>query len=173
MAPAHPPKVSEAMDDAQRWAVACTRAALLDSGWPHRPLDGERTAVILGNAMAGERHYLTNLRVVLPEVHRFMEATASFQTLPLPERVRLLAETTSVMDANLPPITEDTMPGELGNCMAGRVANLFDFHGPNFVVDAACASALAAIDASIEGLIEHEYDAVITGGIDRNMGASS
>ena len=39
------------------------------------------------------------------------------------------------------------MPGELGNCIAGRVANLFNLHGPNFTVDAACASALAAMDA--------------------------
>ena len=30
-----PPRVGEAMDDAQKWAVACTRAALLDYGWPH------------------------------------------------------------------------------------------------------------------------------------------
>ena len=65
------------------------------------------------------------------------------------------------------------MPGELGNCIAGRIANLFNFRGPNFVVDAACASALAAMDAAIEGLIEGDFDAVVTGGIDRNMGAST
>ena len=34
------------------------------------------------------------------------------------------------------------MPGELGNCLAGRIANLFNLHGPNFTTDAACASAL-------------------------------
>ena len=39
-----------------------------------------------------------------------------------------------------PEITEDTMPGELANCIAGRVANLFNFRGPNFTTDAACAS---------------------------------
>ena len=44
------------------------------------------------------------------------------------------------------------MPGELSNCIAGRVANLFNLHGPNFTVDAACASALAAMDAAVEGL---------------------
>ena len=65
------------------------------------------------------------------------------------------------------------MPGELGNCIAGRVANLFNLHGPNFIVDAACASALAALDAAVEGLAEREFDAVITGGVDRNMGAST
>ena len=43
------------------------------------------------------------------------------------------------------------MPGELGNCIAGRVANLFNLRGPNFTVDAACASALAAMDAAVDG----------------------
>ena len=51
--------------------------------------------------------------------------------------------------------------------------NLFNFNGPNYICDAACASALAAIDASVEGLVEYEYDAVLTGGVDRNMGISS
>ena len=40
-----PPRVGDAMDDAQKWAVACTREALADYGWPERPLDLERTAV--------------------------------------------------------------------------------------------------------------------------------
>src|SRR5215470_1995155 len=50
-----PPRVVQGMDDAQKWAIACTREALEDYGFPKRPLDPERTAVILGNAMAGER----------------------------------------------------------------------------------------------------------------------
>jgi len=65
------------------------------------------------------------------------------------------------------------MPGELGNILAGRVANLFNFLGPNFVTDAACASAMAAMSAAFEGLIEGDFDAVVAGGIDRNMGASA
>ena len=48
-----------------------------------------------------------------------------------------------------------------------------NFHGPNFVCDAACASAMAAISAAAEGLIEHDFDVAVTGGIDRNMGAST
>ena len=50
------------MDGTQMWAVACTREALEDYGYPERPLNLERTAVILGNALAGEKHYLTSLR---------------------------------------------------------------------------------------------------------------
>src|SRR5690606_27731748 len=37
-----PPRVSDAMDDAQKWAVACSREALADFGWPQRRLDLER-----------------------------------------------------------------------------------------------------------------------------------
>ena len=62
------------------------------------------------------------------------------------------------------------MPGELSNCIAGRMANLFNFHGPNFTTDAACASALAAMDATIDGLLANEFDVAITGGVDCNMG---
>ncbi len=58
-----PPRVVDAMDGAQKWAIACAREALEDYGYPKRPLDPDRTAVILGNAMAGERHYLTALRI--------------------------------------------------------------------------------------------------------------
>ena len=66
-----PPKAGEAIDDAQKWAVACTRAALLDYGWPGRPLDQERAAVILGNAMGGgEKHYQTARRIAFPEAAR-------------------------------------------------------------------------------------------------------
>ena len=63
------------------------------------------------------------------------------------------------------------MPGELANCMAGRIANLYNFHGPNYVCDAACASAMAAITSAVQGLVENNFDVAVTGGIDRNMGA--
>ena len=168
-----PPKVGEAMDDGQKWAVACTRMALADAGWPERPLDLDRTAVILGNAMGGEKHYLTNLRIVFPELARELERAESFGALPADVRAAIERELHANLDAWLPALTEDTMPGELSNCIAGRVANLFNFHGPNFTVDAACASAMAAMDAAIEGLTQRHYDVAIAGGVDRNMGVSS
>ena len=168
-----PPKVGDAMDDAQKWAVACTHAALTDYGWPNRTIESERTAVILGNAMAGERHYETALRIAFPEVARELAGSPSFATLPADVRAAITAELHGRFSGFAPEITEDSMPGELGNCIAGRVANLFDLHGPNYIVDAACASAMAAFDASIAGLSAGEFDVAISGGIDRNMGAST
>jgi acyl transferase domain-containing protein len=168
-----PPRVVDGMDGGQKWAVACTREALEDYGYPKRPLNPDRTAVILGNAMAGEKHYFSSLRIYFPECARDLESAEHFAALPDDVRREIIRELHDRMAKHLPEVTEDTMPGELGNCIAGRVANLFNFHGPNYVCDAACASAMAAISSASEGLIEHHYDAVITGGIDRNMGAPS
>ncbi|MBL8151275.1 MAG: polyketide synthase, partial [Blastocatellia bacterium] len=168
-----PPRVSQSMDDTQKWAVKSTYEALADYGYPKRPLDLERTAVILGNAMAGERHYITAARVEYPEFARELSNAPSFASLPPSTREAILREFHANTQEFFPDITEDTMPGELANCIAGRVANLFNFHGPNYVCDAACASAMAAISASVEGLVERDFDVVVTGGIDRNMGIST
>src|SRR5436309_4570198 len=168
-----PPKVSESMDRTQKWALSATRQALADYGWPARTLDPDRTAVILGNAMAGERHYPTAMRLFFPEYARELESAPSFAALPTELRTAIEEELHDGIAHSLPEITEDTMPGELANIIAGRGANVFNFHGPNYVVDAACASAMAAFGAAIEGLEEEDYDAVITGGIDANMGAST
>jgi acyl transferase domain-containing protein len=166
-----PPRVVAGMDVAQQWAIGCTREALQDYGYPARPLDLDRTAVIFGNAMAGERHYLTSFRVYFPEYARELEESPSFSALPEALRRDITRELHHRIERLLPEITEDSMPGELSNCLAGRIANLFNIHGPNYVTDAACASAMAAISAAVNGLVEHDFDAAITGGVDRNMGA--
>ncbi len=166
-----PPRVAGAMDDSQKWGLACAREALEDYGYPERPLDADRTAVILGTAMGGERHYLTALRVSFPEYEQELLASESFAALPETMRAEITRELRNRIAKNLPEITEDSMPGELANCLAGRIANSFNFHGPNFTTDAACASAMAALSAAMNGLVQHDFDVVISGGIDRNMGA--
>ncbi len=168
-----PPRVADAMDGSQKWAIACTRAALEDYGYPKRPFDPDRTAVILGNAMGGEKHYFTVMRVYFPEYAQELAESVSFAALPKEVRTEIFGETHERMGKHLPEITEDSMPGELANCIAGRIANIFNFHGPNYVCDAACASAMAAIHAASEGLIQNDFDVAVTGGIDRNMGAST
>src|SRR5512140_1360726 len=108
-----PPRVGDAMDDGQKWAVSCTRAALIDAGYPDRPLDRARTAVILGNAMAGEKHYLTALRVFFPEFAQALTAAPGFAALEPRLREAIPAESRALLGDAMPPITEDTMPGEL------------------------------------------------------------
>ncbi len=168
-----PPRVAAAMDLTQKWAVVATREALADYGYPSRPLNGERTAVILGNAMAGDTHLYSAARVLFPEFSDELRKASSFAALPAEVRADIVRQMHEGIGRKLPQITEDTMPGELANIIAGRVAAIYDFKGPNFVVDAACASAMAAITAAIGGLQEEHYDAVVTGGIDANMAPST
>ena len=63
-----PPKVAAAMDEGQQWAVTIADEALTDYGYPDRPLDTERTGVILGTAMGGERHYEHQSAHLLPRI---------------------------------------------------------------------------------------------------------
>jgi acyl transferase domain-containing protein len=60
-------------------------------------------------------------------------------------------------------ITEDSFAALCPNVMAGRIASFFDLHGPSYVTDAACASALAAIDCAVDGLVAGDFDMAFTG----------
>ncbi|MGZ6536636.1 MAG: beta-ketoacyl synthase N-terminal-like domain-containing protein, partial [Actinomycetota bacterium] len=106
-----PPRVGDEMDDGQKWAITCTREALLDYGYPERPLDPERTAVIIGNAMAGEKHYLTAFRIMFPELAEELIAAPNFMALPRDVQNAILSELQTGIGKRFPEITEDTMPG--------------------------------------------------------------
>ena len=168
-----PPKVAAAMDESQQWAVTIAAEALADYGYPNRPLNTERTGVILGTAMGGELHYVSSLRIFFPEYAHVLENAAAFKQLPADVRAALMADVRSMVQERFPNTTEDTMPGELANIVAGRIANVFNLRGPSFITDAACASTFAAVEAAVENLINFRCDAVLTGGVDRNMGANS
>ncbi|MGB3217465.1 MAG: beta-ketoacyl synthase N-terminal-like domain-containing protein, partial [Anaerolineae bacterium] len=168
-----PPKVAAAIDGSQQWALATAAEALADYGYPKRPLNTERTGVILGTAMGGELHYFTALRIFFPEYAHALENTVAFRQLPADVRAALMAEAREMVQERFPNITEDTMPGELANIVAGRIANVFNLRGPSFIADAACASTFAAVEAAVENLINFRCDAVLTGGVDRNMGPTT
>ena len=168
-----PPKLLTEMDITQQWAIAVSQQALKDYGYPKRNLDPERVAVIFGNANAGESQFRSTFRILLPEYLLALRNIPEFENLPVSVQESLIQGFTKNIRAKSPAISEDTMPGELSNIISGRVANVFNFTGPNFVTDAACASSLAAIQVACQGLIEEKFDAVLTGGIDRHMGPES
>jgi acyl transferase domain-containing protein len=168
-----PPRVSDQMDLTQKWGLMATREALADYGYPDRAMDPERTAVIFGNAMGGDTHLFTASRILFPEYAVELSKSQSFADLPGDMRETIIKEMREGVGRRFPPITEDTMPGELSNVIAGRIAALYNFRGPNYVADAACASTMAALAAAVEGLEENEYDVVVTGGIDANMCAQT
>ena len=168
-----PPTVLTQMDFTQQWGIAASHQALSDYGYPERTIDSERMAVILGNSNAGERHYRSTMRILLPEYVQALEGSAAFRNLPAAVQQQLVEGFQNNIRSQIPDITEDTMSGELSNIIAGRIANVFNFSGPNFVTDAACASSLAALQAAVQGLNAYQFDTALTGGVDRNMGPES
>src|SRR3954451_1489989 len=99
-----PPRVADVMDDAQKWGVACTRAVLEDhAARGGTPVDRERTAVIIGNAMAGELHYMTALRIFFPEYAEALAKAPSFIALPEDVRRVLLEDLGHEVAGRFPP----------------------------------------------------------------------
>ena len=79
-----------------------------------------------------------------------------------------LREIKAELKAGLPPFSADTAPALIGNIIAGRISNRLDLMGPSFTVDAACASALLAIEIGVRDLLSHKCDLVLAGGANVN-----
>lgn len=164
-----PPQVAPHLDSVQHLAIAATQQALKDSGYDRRPFDAERTAVILGNSLGGPQKDATDQRVYTAFFRQVLSEVPEFVELASEAKIRILTEFEQRAKEHFVTITEDSMPGELSNVIAGRVANTFNLRGPNFTVDAACASSLAALDMAVKGLRLREYDLAVCGGVDQMM----
>ena len=64
-----------------------------------------------------------------------------------------------------PPSTEHTLPGWMTNCLSGRIANTFNFNGPNFIVDSACSSGVAAFVPAMYELAFGRSEMAMAGGM--------
>ncbi|MDY6967679.1 MAG: beta-ketoacyl synthase N-terminal-like domain-containing protein, partial [Spirochaetota bacterium] len=164
-----PPKTVDAMDKTQKYAVIATSDAFEDSGYDTKEFDRERTAVIIGNSMGGDQVDFTNFRAFYGDVEDFLIKCDSFSNVNSDLQNKIINEFRESVMGSLPPINEDSMPGELSNVIAGRIANVFNLRGPSFSVDAACASSMASLSESVKGLRMKEFDMVITGGSDFMM----
>ncbi len=142
-----PPNAVTSIEPLQLLMLEVVRAGLADAGYRERPFPRERTSVIVGaGGGLGDLGYLYGFRAYLPH---FLDPSSS-------DVIARLSEA-------LPEWTEDSFPGILLNVVAGRIANRFDLGGPNFTVDAACASSLAALDVAIKDLESRRTDMAIVG----------
>ncbi len=145
-----PPNSLSSIDPMHLLALVATREALRDAGYQSRPFERSRTSVILGaSGGTGDLGADYLLRSGLP----LLFGDKGFDLAA------------GAGDA-LPEWTEDSFAGLLPNVSAGRIANRFDLGGVNFVVDAACASSLAAVHLAVRELVAGNSDIVITGGVD-------
>jgi len=141
-----PPNSISSIEPVQLLTLRVVEAALDDAGYGKRPFNRARTSVVLGAgggiADLGQQYAF---RSALP---MYVDGICASHLPQLPEW------------------TEDSFAGILLNVAAGRVANRLDLGGANYVVDAACASSLAAVYLAARELESGVADMVITGGVD-------
>jgi acyl transferase domain-containing protein len=134
------------------------------------PPDSERTGVIIGRG-----GYLTpgiaRLDQQVTTVHQVTAVLRDLVPGLSPER---LAEVRAAFTRQLGPDGHDgagAAPGTqssiglVPNFAASWLANRFDFRGPAYTVDAACASSLIAVDHAVHELAGGRCDAVLAGGV--------
>ena len=150
-----PPASLEATDTSQLLALLAAKQALRDAGLP---LNRDRTSVILGVTGTLELVIPLSARLGFPRWRRALEA-AGIDADRREQVMRTIAD-------SYVPWQENSFPGLLGNVVAGRIANRLDLGGTNCVVDAACASSLAAVHLALLELGSGRSDVVVTGGVD-------
>ncbi len=156
--------MAERMDENQHAALYATDQALQSNALQNVAKD--RGGVILGNGMVGTAYGDSLVRVQFQLIEHYLRQHPDFKKLLEKEQHEIIEYMRANVLKGSVPINEDSAPGVLPNLIAGRIANVYDFHGPSFTVDAACASVLAAITTGMQGLYLNKYDAVICGGAD-------
>jgi acyl transferase domain-containing protein len=142
-------------------ALRVAREALSDAGYLDRPFNRKQTGVILGHGFMPERGHLT-----LHQHGLIVDQTLKILNQLLPdltsEALRLLKQE---LKEGLPPLNADTCPGLVSNLLTGRIANRLDLYGPNYAVDAACASSLISVDLGVQELRSKRCDMILVGGV--------
>lgn len=142
-------------------ALKLAREALKDAGYDQKPFNRQKAGIILGRGTYVNRGNINLMQHGLV-VDQTMELLG--QLAP-----HLDDETRKSIRQNLinslPPLTPEIAPGFVPNIISGRIANRLDLMGPNFIVDAACASSLVAVELAIRELLSDRCDLVIAGGV--------
>ena len=142
---------------------------------PTAPLDLDRTAVILGNAMAGEKHYLTNLRIVFPELARELEQRRELRRAAggragAPSRGELREQPATPCCPRSP---RTRCPASWPTAWPGGSRTSSTSTARTSPSTPPAPRRWRRWTRRSRASSTHEFDVAITGGVDRNMGVSS
>ncbi len=156
------PTMAESGDPDHMMALKHARDALLDAGYlKERSFDPQRAGVIIGRGTYGNRGMASVLSRGL-----FLDQAMEMARLLRPDLSSAdLAGLRDHFSKQLPLYNADMVGVLTPNVIAGLIANRLNLMGPNFIVDAACASTLIALDAAVHELSSHRCDLMITGGV--------
>jgi acyl transferase domain-containing protein/phosphopantetheinyl transferase len=142
-------------------ALRAAYEALDDAGYLRDPKARSRTGIVLGKG-----NYINAGNMSLIQHGWVVE-----QTLKILKKLHpgytdeTLEEVKQELKASLPPFDTEVVPSLIPNVMTGRIANRLDIQGPNYTVDAACASSLVAVDITLRELASGRFDLGLVGGV--------
>ncbi len=153
-----PPNILEITDVAQLLSLIVAKDVLEDAGiGPDSGYDSQKIGITLG--VGGGQKLLAPLvsRLQYPILQKVLKSSGVAD-----EDVDVIIDKFKKAYVGW---EENSFPGMLGNVIAGRIANRFDFGGMNCVVDAACAGSLAATRMALTELLDGRSEVMVTGGV--------
>lgn len=143
--------------------LRAAQEALEDAGYGEgrRPLDGRSVGIVLGKGNYTGPGVTTLLyrSVVTQQILAILKGLHPELSEADLEKLKAAVRDT------MPKLTPEGAAGLIPNICTGRVANRLDLMGPNFTVDAACASSLIATELAIRDLRAGNADMILAGGV--------
>ena len=164
-----PPATLKYIDKHQLYGVEAASQAIEQAAIKDKLANGNKVGVVIGNTMSGEFFYETICRIRIPSVCKAIEDGEWKMENGEKIKKEIAEKLTILLRDRFFKSTEDTFPGYIANLISGRIANVFNCNGSNFIVDSASASSANAISLAIKGIKNNDYEYVITGGVDTNF----
>ena len=133
--------------------------------------DPKRTAVIIATCLSNELGNDLQLKYWYPELASMLEELPAYQALDETEKKTVIETFKKGLEGNNPGY--DPVHGILLNIEASRIAKHLGVRGTNYIVDAACASSMTAIEAGCGELLNGDHDQVIVGGVNTHLAPES
>lgn len=147
-------------------ALRVARDALADAGYGNG-YDHAETGIVLGHST-----YLHRGQGNLIQHNIMLDQTLELLRTVLPSLDEdTAAEARAFLERKLPPFNADIVPGLVPNVMTGRIANRLNLRGPNYLIDAACASSLLAVGAAMDELRNGRSRIMLAGGVNASLPA--
>lgn len=142
-------------------ALELAKAALKDAELTENDYRPESTGIILGHGIHPNRASINGVQhgVIVDQMLDLLAAVMP----PLDRAHR--QELRKLLKNKLLPMDADSIPGLVPNMMTGRIANRLNLMGPGYIIDAACASSLIAVENAMRELLLGRADIMLAGGI--------
>ncbi|SEG13024.1 Acyl transferase domain-containing protein [Thermomonospora echinospora] len=155
------PASVDGIEPDQLLALRTAAEAIADAGGEERLPDRFRVGVVIGRG-----GYLTpGLARFDQRVHTSRQLVAALEDLVPGLGADRLEEIRRAFCERLGPDRPDGSTGLVPSFAAARIANRFDLRGPAYTVDAACASALLAVEHAVRALRTGQCDAMLAGAV--------